>query len=278
MALRCLVTGASDPQSIGYASVEALLKNGNVQSMCIAGRDQGNVNAAVKQLSASGSAAAISGVVGDMKDPSNMKKLVEDAIKALGGGIDVLVVSGGNGGSEYLGLDLEDPAAYHMMYNVGVLSPHMLIEATIAQGNCKTIVVVSSLAPNVPWPDTAPFNYSKAAENCMIESLAFKHCTKGVRINGVLPSCIHTGYLDRMAIKKGQTVEAYATLRAQAHPMKRNGSPQEVAQAVAFLASDASSFMTGELMKVDGGLHLTNWFNQSKITETYVGGTTEGGK
>lgn len=138
-----------------------------------------------------------------------------------------------------------------------------------------------------------------------------------VRVNGVLPACIHTGALDRMAHKKGKDVAAYAHSRAIAHPMGKvcmcgsmcvyvwwcvaapthamaaatskkktdqailaqqhthtqNGTPEEVANAVLYLASPASSFTTGTLLRVDGGLMLTNWFNQQQYLAEYVGGT-----
>jgi NAD(P)-dependent dehydrogenase (short-subunit alcohol dehydrogenase family) len=133
--------------------------------------------------------------------------------------------------------------------------------------------MVSSMAALTPWPDTAPYNYAKAAQNSMIETLAFKYRTSNVRINGVLPACIHTGALDRMAVKKNTSVENYAKLRGDAHPMERNGTPENVANAVVFLASPASSFTTGELLKIDGGLHLSNWFNKPRMLAEFQGGT-----
>jgi NAD(P)-dependent dehydrogenase (short-subunit alcohol dehydrogenase family) len=81
--------------------------------------------------------------------------------------------------------------------------------------------MVSSTAGEVPWPNTAPYNFAKAAQNAMIKNLAFKYSGEGIRINGVLPACIHTGALDRAAVKKGQDPAAYAETRAHAHPMQR---------------------------------------------------------
>ena len=272
---RCLVTGASDPTSIGYACAQALLDAGAAQ-VTIMGRDKDKVSAAVTSLSGKGK---VSGVVGDLKKPETMATVVQEAV-GLMGGLDILVISGGNGGSEYLGLDAGDADSYRMMQDVGVLSPLFLTEAAAPElAKCTaspsggTVVMVSSLAPQVPWPDTAPFNYAKAAQNTMTESLAFKYRTGNVRINAVLPACIHTGALDRMAKKKNAAIEEYAKLRAEAHPMGRNGTPQDVANAVVFLASPASAFTTGELLKVDGGLHLSNWFNKPKLLNEFVGGT-----
>lgn len=276
---KCLITGASDPRSIGYACAQALLKAGAAQ-VCIMARDKDAVNAAISSLREAGleDYQSLHDVVGDLKQPETMAGVIVQAVEKMGG-LDILVVSGGNGKSEYLGLDANDLASYQMMHNVGVMSPLFLTEAAIPALSTSTnspgggaVVHVSSMAPLVPWPDTAPFNYAKAAQNCMVETLAFKYRTSNVRINAVLPACIHTGALDIMAAKKNAAIEEYAKLRADAHPMARNGTPGDVANAVVFLASPASAFTTGELLKVDGGLHLSNWFNKPKLLDEFVGG------
>jgi len=273
------VTGASQPRSIGYLCAKALIKAGAAQ-VCIMARDKDKVDAAIVSLGESGleDFQSLHGVVGDLKKPETMAAVVVEAVEKMGG-LDILVVSGGNGYSEYLGLDANDLASYQMMHNVGVMSPLFLAESAIPALTKSTnspgggaVVMVSSMAPMVPWPDTAPFNYAKAAQNTMVETLAFKYRTSNVRINAVLPACIHTDALDVMAAKKNAVLEEYAKLRADAHPMARNGTPEDVANAVVFLASPASAFTTGELLKVDGGLHLSNWFNKPVILDEFVGG------
>jgi NAD(P)-dependent dehydrogenase (short-subunit alcohol dehydrogenase family) len=112
-----------------------------------------------------------------------------------------------------------------------------------------------------------------AARNTMTETLAFKYRQDNVRVNAVLCGVIHTGALDVMARKKNQSVDTYAKLRATAQPLGRNGTPKDVANAVVYLASPASGFTTGELLRVDGGLRLSNWWNQQVLLEEYVGGT-----
>lgn len=276
---KCLVTGASVPKSIGYACAQALLKAGAGQ-VCIMARDQDTINTAISSLGEGMEGfQSLHGVVGDLKQPETMAGVIAEAVEKMGG-LDILVISGGNGTSEYLGLDANDLASYQMMHNVGVMSPLFLAESAIPALTKSTnspgggaVVMVSSMAPLVPWPDTAPYNYAKAAENCMVETLAFKYRTSNVRINAVLPACIHTGALDIMAKKKNVALEEYAKLRGDAHPMARNGTPEDVAHAVVFLSSPASAFTTGELLKVDGGLHLSNWFNKPKIMDEFVGGT-----
>eukprot|EP00562_Extubocellulus_spinifer_P014516 CAMPEP_0178571188 /NCGR_PEP_ID=MMETSP0697-20121206/17492_1 /TAXON_ID=265572 /ORGANISM="Extubocellulus spinifer, Strain CCMP396" /LENGTH=320 /DNA_ID=CAMNT_0020205705 /DNA_START=52 /DNA_END=1014 /DNA_ORIENTATION=+ len=312
--LSCLVVGATDPKSIGYTCA-AGLQNARAR-VCIMGRDGKKVRTAVDKLngehgvvpaviaeaiantaaifalqdarSANGSARpteaaqraiAVEGIVGDLKKPETMASLLDHAVSLLGGTLDVLIISVGNGKSEYLGLDPKNAEDYKMSYDVAVLSPQFLIDAAApylmksTQKGGGSVVVVGTMAPMVPWPDTAPYNYARAAQNCMVETMAFRHRLDNIRVNAVLPSCIHTGALDLMAAKKGKTAEEYAKLRAEAQPTGRNGKPEEVADAALFLAGSGASYMTGELMKVDGGLHLSSWFNRPKITKEFVGGT-----
>jgi len=265
---RCLVTGATEPTSVGYVSALACLAAGAAK-VVVVGRDLARMASPVP--------AGLSGLEGNLKKPETMAELVAAAVEQLGGGVDVLIISGGNGYSEYLGLDPTDAASYHLMYDMAVLSPMFLVAAAAphlsqAPGG-GSVVMVSSVAAQRPWPDTAPFNLAKAAQNALVETLAFKHRQDGFRVNGVLPGCIHTKTLDVMAVKKGRDLAEYAELRAKAIPMGRNGKPEEVAQVVLFLASPASSYMTGTLLPVDGGLGLSSWFNTPRLLSEYVGGT-----
>ena len=275
---RCLVTGSSDPKSIGYACAKALIEAG-ASSVTISGRDKKKNNEYSLQESATALGSCCQGgIISDLSKPETMKAVVDAAAEQMGG-LDILIIAGCNGGSEYLGMDTDNVDSYRKMQDVAVHSPMMLVKAAVPyfqkQDNTDTaaVVMVSSMASHTPWPDTAPYNLAKAAQNCLVQTLAFQYRTMGIRVNAVLPACIHTGFLDRMAVAKDKPVEEYAALRARAHPLQRNGTPEEVAQAVLWLASPQSSFTTGELLKIDGGLHLSNWFNQPKILKEYVGGT-----
>jgi len=223
------------------------------------------------------------GVLGDLRNPESMGAVAENASEAMGG-IDVLVCCGGNGYSEYLGLDVKDPESYLTMQKVAVLSPMFLAEAAFPYLSKSTndyggsVVVVGSVSATVPWPNTAPHNFAMAAKNTMVQTLAFKYRSDNVRVNGVLAGVVHTGALDAMARKKNTPVESYAALRARSQPLGRNGTPEDVANAVLYLASPASGFTTGELLRVDGGLHLSNWWNRQAMLDRYGGGGAAPGK
>ena len=267
---RCLVTGSSDPGSIGYACAVSLLQAG-AGSVTLSGRDSTKLDLAISSLQEKVTPnQKIFGVIADLKDPNRMIGAIEETVSNMGG-LDVVVVSGANGGSEYLGLPADAPESFQLLHTMSVISPMMLTHAAVKAG-ATSIVMVSSMASNVPWPDTAPYNTSKAAQNCLVEQLAFQYRNQNVRINAVLPACIHSIKLDVMAEKKGVTVEDYAALRAEVSPMGRNGTVEEVARAVAFLSSSTySSFTTGTLLPVDGGLHLSNWWNKPHMLAQYKG-------
>jgi NAD(P)-dependent dehydrogenase (short-subunit alcohol dehydrogenase family) len=124
---KCLVTGATNPTSIGFVTAQTLLKAG-ASHVTIMGRNREKLDQAVSLLSKAAGEAKVTGVLGDLKHPETMAGVVEEATAEMGG-IDILVVSGGNGYSEYLGLDPNDMESYRLMQNVGVLSPMFLAEA-----------------------------------------------------------------------------------------------------------------------------------------------------
>jgi len=282
--------GCGGNQPVIYRFCVALnLLAGGASHVTVVGRDQTKIDESILLLSREIKKTNDScdkkayGVLGDLKNPESMAAVVEKAYDQMGG-IDILVCCGGNGYSEYLGLDVKDPESYRITQNVAVLSPMFLAEAAFpylsksknAYGG--SIVVVGSVSASIPWPNTAPHNFAMAAKNTMIQTLAFKYRNDNVRVNGVLAGIIHTGALDAMAKKKNQSVESYAALRAIAQPLGRNGTTDDVANAVVFFASPASGFTTGELLRVDGGLHLSNWWNQQAMLNTYSGKAKKGSK
>lgn len=281
---KCLVTGATNPTSIGFVAALYLLQAGACH-VTIMGRNESKLEEACTILSRKiaanndGTKKKVSGILGDLKKPETMAAVVEESYNKMEG-IDVLVCSGGNGYSEYLGLDVKNPDSYRMMQNVAVLSPMFLAEAAfpyLSKSKNKhggTVVNIGSVSADVCWPDTAPHNFSMAMKNNMTKTLAFKYRNDNIRVNGVNTGVIHTGALDVMAEKKGKSVEDYAALRSSSQPLNRNGTPEQVSNAILYLASPASGFTTGEFIRVDGGLHLSNWWNRQIMLNEYNNSST----
>ena len=124
----------------------------------------------------------------------------------------------------------------------------------VGQGG-GAIVNMSSVNATLTIPTIAGYNMSKGGVNQLTRVMALALAGRGVRVNAVAPGTIAT----QMAVRSVLTDEAARTRVMSRTPMKRFGDPSEVAHAVAFLASDAASYITGEILVVDGGRMTLNY-------------------
>ena len=121
--------------------------------------------------------------------------------------------------------------------------PHMIAQRSgIIVNNASDVAVVGS-------QQMAAYSASKGAVALMTKSMALDHARQGIRINAVCPGETYVPRWDSRA----DDMDAYLNGIAKGLPLGRVASPEEIARAVLFLASDDSSFMTGQLLVVDGG-------------------------
>lgn len=117
------------------------------------------------------------------------------------------------------------------------------------------IVHMSSVNGVMAIPEIASYNVSKGGINQLTRAMALALADDGIRVNAVAPGTIATE-LARQAVLTSDAARRKILSRT---PMKRLGEPEEVARAVAFLASDASSYITGEILTIDGGRTALNY-------------------
>jgi NAD(P)-dependent dehydrogenase (short-subunit alcohol dehydrogenase family) len=120
------------------------------------------------------------------------------------------------------------------------------------QGN-GSIINTASTAGIVGLPNMAAYSASKGGVVLLTKEMAIDYAKKGIRVNCVCPGAIMTPMLKKFIDKSPNPEETIKNL-GEMHPIGRIGKPEEIANAVLFLASDESSFVTGHALIVDGGL------------------------
>jgi 3-oxoacyl-[acyl-carrier protein] reductase len=236
-----LVTGGS--RGIGHAIARALADEGC--RLAINARDEATLAAAAREIGPAATAHA-----GDVTDPATARAVV-DAARAAHGGLDVLVANVGDGASVPPGA--ETAAEWRRVFAVNLWSASNVIEAALphlAAG--AAIVCISSICGVEALGAPVPYAAAKAALNAMVANLARPLGPRGIRLNAVAPGNVlfPGGVWER---KRAEDPAAVAAMIEREVPLRRFGAPEEIAAAVAFLASPRSGFVTGTVLVADGG-------------------------
>ncbi len=249
---RALVMGAS--KGLGRAIADSLAGEG--VSLVISGRSQASLDAAAAELKARGAPAAF-GVPGDVARAEDMDRLADEAVRLLGG-VDILVLNHG-GPPPGTALEITEAQIAEWFPRI-VLHPirmaNRLLPAMRAQ-KWGRIITVGSTGMVQPIPNLALSNILRASIVGWNKSLSSEVAADNVTCNIIAPGAILT---DRqretqgsIAAKRGIPIEKVMEERASAIPAKRIGVPAEFGPMGAFLASELASYMTGNIIRVDGG-------------------------
>ena len=243
-----IVTGAS--AGIGRATAKLFARTG--AKVVVAARRKAKLDSLVREIADDGGDALA--LAGDVSEEAFAKELVERAEQSYGH-LDVAFNNAGILGEKgpTTGVSLE---GWNETLKVNLTSAFLAakhqIPAMVKHGKGSIIFTSTFVGYTVGFPGVVAYAASKSGLIGLTQTLAAEYGPQNIRVNALLPGAVETAMYEEANESPEQ--KAYLT---NLHALKRIASPDEVAQAALYLASDASSFQTGTAMLVDGGLSVT---------------------
>lgn len=240
-----IITGSS--RGIGKAIAEEMAVQG--AKVVISSRKADACDAAAAAINSEHGEGTAIAVPANISSKEDLQNLVDQTRKAFGK-VDILVCNAAS--NPYYGpMSGIADEQFHKILQNNIVSNHWLIQMVapeMLEREKGAIVIISSIGGFTGTATIGAYNISKAADFQLARNLATEYGKKGVRVNCIAPGVIQTDMA--RALWENPKLMAYVE---NATPLGRIGQPHEIAGAAVFLASDASTFMTGQSVTVDGG-------------------------
>jgi 2-keto-3-deoxy-L-fuconate dehydrogenase len=243
-----LITGAAS--GIGLATVERFLRDG--AAVVLADNQAALLEQETTRLKGQGQ--RVLAALMDVTKSAEIRAGVEAAVQEFGR-LDILFA---NAGIAYTGelVDTTDED-WDRVNNVNAkgvfLTAREAVRQMLRQSPVNgSVILNASISGLAGIPQQAPYGPSKGAVVEMTRQLAVDYSARGIRVNCVCPGTVETPLLAE-GLRQSGNPEAFRAMLVSGHPIGRIGRPEEIAAAVAFLASDDASFITGAILPVDGG-------------------------
>ena len=242
------VTGGSE--GIGRATVKRLVEEGASVALCARRADV--LNAFADELRKSG--AKVLAIVADATKPGDLERFIEETVKEFGR-IDIVVNNAGGTGQdpfdkvtdEAWQKDLDVKVFAHIR-TTRAAAPHMK-----KQGGGR-IINLNMVGAKQPFAGSFPTTISRAAGLALTKALSKEFAADNILVNAVAVGKIKSMQQERRAARTGVSVAEHYEKTGKTVPLGRMGEAEEVANVIAFLASDAASYVTGCCINVDGGI------------------------
>ena len=240
-----LITGSS--RGIGRAIAEAFVEAG--ACVVISSRKQSTCEEVASAINTEYGAHRAIAVAANISDKSALQALVDETRQRLGR-IDILVCNAAT--NPYYGpMDGISDEQFRKVLDNNVLANHWLIQMVapdMIERQDGSIIVVSSIGGLMGSDVIGAYNISKAADFQLVRNLALEFGQHNIRVNAIAPGVIRTDFARAL----WEDPEALSKLQ-QSTPLGRIGEPRDIAGAVVFLASKASTFVSGQNIIIDGG-------------------------
>ncbi len=239
-----VVTGAGS--GIGRATARLMAARG--AHVVVSDLDDAGGQATVDAIASAGGTAMF--VHADVSSDADVQALVDATVEAYGG-LDWAVNNAGIEGAMQPIVESSNEE-FDRVIGVNLRGVWLCMRAELPlmiERGGGSIVNISSVAGLVGFPAIAPYVASKHGVDGLTRAAALEYATQNIRVNAVCPGVIDTPMVQRAAEKTPELLDAAVA----SEPIGRMGRPEEIGEAAYWLCSDASSFVTGELLAVDGG-------------------------
>ena len=246
-----VITGGSD--GIGLGIAKAFAREG--ANLLLIGKDPEKLQRAQQEL-LNEFGVQVHTLSADLSKTETVTEVVKD-IERLLPAVDILVNNAGL--ARFVPFEQVDNTLYDAHFNLNVKAPYFLTQGLLpalvkSKGN---VINISSYFAHRMLPNRATTVYSatKGALNSFTKSLAFEIGQLGVRVNAIAPGSISTPQFNRnLQALTPEKQAAFETMVKEIYPLQHIGTPEDIAKACVFLASDNASWITGTVLAVDGGL------------------------
>ena len=237
-----VVTGAN--RGIGFAIAKTFADQGALVFACMRSLDIGVLN----KISLATDRDCVKGIALDLRDENSIKLAIKEIANLSGNKVDILV---NNAGTASGGLFQMVPISeFRRVFEINLFSQILFTQGLsrlMTRHRSGSIINIASTAAEVADPGTLAYGVSKAAFARASQSMATELGASGVRVNTISPGVTKTDMFDQMAPDARERL-------INSSAMKRAAEPQDIANVALFLASDLASFVSGQTLRVDGGM------------------------